>query len=355
MAKKFTYNPINIENSAANDILIKIQGVIGFPEWWQFEDEADKVSTKEKMRDEIEKIANIKSKRITVQIDSFGGDVNHAIAIYNALRSTGATITTEYTGWSASAATIIGMAGEKRIIPDNGFLLIHQAQGGQWGTAESFQTYADWLKSVNNVIADIYSNIGGADKDEIVNQMNVDGGMGEWISAERAKELGLVTEITSVFSAVAYTKEAIKEYNLPVNNLKFDKMENPIKEGILNLLGVKNDAALSAENTTLTARVAELEAVVAAHPEAIEAVQNQLNASIEKVSELESAVVIAENAITERDAKIEELIAQVESLQNQLSAKPINTAGAEPNPIQTNVPESELQKQVKKLLATKKN
>lgn len=354
MAKEYTFNPILIENAAANDVVLKIQGVIGFPEWWQFEDEADKISTKEKMRDEIEKISNITAKRITVKIDSFGGDVNHAIGIYNALRSTGAKITTEYTGWSASAATIIGMAGEKRIIPDNGYLLIHQAQGGKWGTADNFQSYADFLKSINNTMADIYSSVGGVEKSVIEEQMNVDGGLGEWITAEKALELGLVNEITKVYQAAAYTKDAVLAYNLPTNNLKFDKMESTIKDKIAGLLGIVNDAELIAKNEQLITENLNLQLVIDSHPAEIEAIQNKLNEADESIGKATEQINTLTEQVTERDNQIIALNAEIETLKAALALKPVNTASQDPNPA-SKVQITELQRQVKNLLASKNN
>lgn len=350
MAKEYTFNPILIENAAANDVVLKIQGVIGFPEWWQFEDESDKISTKEKMRDEIEKISNIKAKRITVKIDSFGGDVNHAIGIYNALRSTGASITTEYTGWSASAATIVGMAGEKRIIPDNGYLLIHQAQGGQWGTADNFQSYAEFLKSINNTIADIYANVGGVEKSKIEEQMNVDGGQGEWITSDKALELGLVTEITKVYQAAAYTKDAVMAFNLPTNNLKFDtKMENTIKDKIAGLLGIQNDAELLTANAQLTSQVADLQAVIDAHPAEIEAIKNQLNEANVANEQAATEITNLNGQITERDNQITALQQEIEGLKAELALKPVNVASNDPDPAKTQE-EHPLVKNIKELL-----
>ena len=110
---------------------LNISGYIGVPEWWQFDPDMEKdlISTKEKMQKELKEISNLKVDAIKVNIDSLGGDVNHGQAIYSALVKNPANIEVEYTGWSASIATIIGASATDNNISmsDTNMILIHQA------------------------------------------------------------------------------------------------------------------------------------------------------------------------------------------------------------------------------------
>ena len=100
---------IQIKNSAGV-CRIEIEGTIGVPEEWQFDQPEARVATYEKFRDTVRRIAGIDAPQIVVDIRSTGGDVNDALLIHDALRSLDAHITTRCYGYTASAATIIAQA-----------------------------------------------------------------------------------------------------------------------------------------------------------------------------------------------------------------------------------------------------
>lgn len=62
---------------------------------------------------------------ITVRINSGGGDVFAAVAIYTRLKEHKAKISVKIDGWCASAATIIAMAGDTIEISVGGVFMIH--------------------------------------------------------------------------------------------------------------------------------------------------------------------------------------------------------------------------------------
>ena len=76
-------------------------------------------------------------KNINVLIQSGGGDVFAANAIYNALILNKATITGTIIGICASAATIILMACDKRKIAKNAILMAHNPSISLWGSYTS--------------------------------------------------------------------------------------------------------------------------------------------------------------------------------------------------------------------------
>ena len=74
-------------------------------------------------------------KTINVTIQSGGGDVFAANAIYTALVTNKATITGTVIGICASAATIVLMACDSRKIAKNGILMVHNPSIGLHGEA----------------------------------------------------------------------------------------------------------------------------------------------------------------------------------------------------------------------------
>lgn len=87
---------IQIKNSAGV-CRIEIEGTIGVPEEWQFDQPEARVATYEKFRDTVRRIAGIDAPQIVVDIRSTGGDVNDALLIHDALRSLDAHIITAVT------------------------------------------------------------------------------------------------------------------------------------------------------------------------------------------------------------------------------------------------------------------
>ena len=194
---------INI-TAQGNETTVTITGVIGFPEWAQFENEADKVSTKEKMRDWLTGLQNIKATKINLHIDSPGGNVTDAVAIVNALKMSGAPVEVTYVGYSASAATMIASSFENVKMYDNVQILIHEARTMLMGTASQMEVDLDGLKKTNEQMVEIYANKSGKPKEEIAEMLATGGGEGVWLTAQEAKELGLVDEILKSTAAAAY-------------------------------------------------------------------------------------------------------------------------------------------------------
>ena len=72
---------INIRNTA-EVCYIDIDGTIGVPEEWQFDDPSSRVTTFEKFKDTVAKIADIESPKVVVNIRSTGGDVHNGIGFF---------------------------------------------------------------------------------------------------------------------------------------------------------------------------------------------------------------------------------------------------------------------------------
>ena len=73
-------------NNTAGVCQIDIEGTIGVPEEWQFEEPDARVATYERFRDTLRRIAEIEAPEVVVNIRSTGGDVNDALLIHDALR-----------------------------------------------------------------------------------------------------------------------------------------------------------------------------------------------------------------------------------------------------------------------------
>jgi len=154
---------LSISKSPENQSLeVNINGIIGIPAEWQGDETA--LVTKEEMRAEIAALKNAgkKVKKIIINIDSPGGSVDHAISIYNEIVRMKAPVHVNYTGISASAATIIAASApvENISIPTYVNLLVHEARLGVFLEDITITKAENWIKDLNvfnQSIARIYT------------------------------------------------------------------------------------------------------------------------------------------------------------------------------------------------------
>lgn len=132
-------------------------------------------------------------KNINVVIQSPGGDVFAANAIYNALILNKATITGTIIGICASAATIILMACDNRRIAKNAILMAHNPSITLWGsyTSEDLLKLADVTDQVKKSIATAYMERLDKTEEEINQIMDVE----SWYVGQEAVDAGFCDEV----------------------------------------------------------------------------------------------------------------------------------------------------------------
>lgn len=188
---------IQIDNNAGV-CHIDIEGTIGVPEEWQFDQPEARVATYEKFRDAVRRIAEIDAPEVVVNIRSTGGDVNDALLIHDALMALDAHITTRCYGYTASAATIIAQAASPgcREISANALYLIHTAVCATEGNAAELSGKLDLLRQTDTRIAAVYAARSGRPAAEFETLMAENNGSGRWLSPEEAVAAGLADVVT---------------------------------------------------------------------------------------------------------------------------------------------------------------
>ena len=150
-------------------------------------------------KDFVSQLAGIKSSTLNVEINSPGGDVFAGLAIYNALKSSGKEIVTKVTGVAASAASVIFMAGDKRIAPKNTFVMVHNPWLFTVGNADELRDTAATLDKIGASLRGIYTAGTGLSDDEVSEMLSKD----TWLTADEAQEKGFVTEVVEEVQANA--------------------------------------------------------------------------------------------------------------------------------------------------------
>jgi ATP-dependent protease ClpP protease subunit len=128
---------------------------------------------------------------LDLRLNSPGGSVFDAVAIFNALKRHAGEITVWIDGIAASAASYIAMAGDTVVMPQNAFLMIHDPSGLVMGTAEDMRSTAEALDKVKGSLIMGYAAKSGKPDAEIAALMAAE----TWLDAQEALALGLIDRI----------------------------------------------------------------------------------------------------------------------------------------------------------------
>ncbi len=145
-----------------------------------------------------------------LRVSSLGGDVFHALDMYNQIASHG-NVEVVFAGPSASAATFLAMAAKRISIVDNCFLLVHKVMAGvdNYGLfnedeldelIRSLKNLRSENREFDKVIAHIYAKRTGRTHEQMIRRMKA----GTWMSAAQALEEGFVDRIVEPDQKVNY-------------------------------------------------------------------------------------------------------------------------------------------------------
>ena len=165
------------ENAAPELILY---GDIASETWW-----GDEVTPRQ-FTEELNALGNV--PEIVVRINSGGGDVFAANAIYTRLKDNAAKITVKIDGWAASAATIVAMAGDVIEIPGNGVFMVHDPSIGLLGyfNEADLVKVSEELKVIKQSIVNGYALKTGKAAEEIAAIMAAE----TWFDGKQAVDAG---------------------------------------------------------------------------------------------------------------------------------------------------------------------
>jgi len=132
-------------------------------------------------------------KPIKLYINSPGGVVTAGMAIYDTMQFVKPPVETVCVGMAASIAAFLLAAGEKgkRIALPNSEVLIHQVMGGAEGQASDIEIAAKQILKTKAKINQLLSKMTGQSLSKIEHDSDRD----YWLSAEEAKEYGLIDEV----------------------------------------------------------------------------------------------------------------------------------------------------------------
>ena len=132
-------------------------------------------------------------KEIYMYINSPGGVVTSALAIYDTMQYIKSPVSTVCMGMAASMGSFILMAGAagQRIALPNSRIMVHQPSGGFSGQASDIERHAEDIIKTKRRLNEIYVKHTGRTYEEVEKTLDRD----HFMSAEEAKEWGIVDHI----------------------------------------------------------------------------------------------------------------------------------------------------------------
>ena len=147
------------------------------------------------------------SKDISFYINSPGGVVSAGLAIYDTMQYIRSPVSTVCIGQAASMGSLLLCAGEagKRYALPNARVMVHQPSGGAQGQATDIEIQAREILALRKRLNEIYHKHTGQSIAAIERKLERD----SYLSAEEAKEFGLIDQVVDSRPAPAADEEKV--------------------------------------------------------------------------------------------------------------------------------------------------
>src|SRR6266403_3600850 len=138
---------------------------------------------------------------INLYINSPGGSVTAGLAIYDTMQFVTCDVATYCVGIAASMGAVLLTAGTegKRYALPNSDIMIHQVSGGAQGSASDVERTVEYMFKLKRRLIGILAHHTGKAEEQIQSDSDRD----YWISAQQAKDYGLVDEVVKSRKDVA--------------------------------------------------------------------------------------------------------------------------------------------------------
>lgn len=141
---------------------------------------------------------------ITVHINSYGGEVAEGLAIHNSLKNHPARVRTICDGFACSAASVVFMAGDERVMNPASLLMVHNAWTAASGNAKELRKAADDLETISSASAETYRAKVNLSEEELTALLDNE----TWITPADAVAWGFATEVLKEEQAQTVSQSA---------------------------------------------------------------------------------------------------------------------------------------------------
>lgn len=185
------YNIIEDEKEDSAEITMYGEVVTNRPMVWTDEKNKRLYIVLGEFLNDLEKVKN--RSKVTVRINSPGGELYAGLAIMNRLSELNGDVITIVDGLAASAASIILQGGKTRKVHNGSMVMVHGASSFLFGyyNKAKLEDAAKQLNAANRAAIEAYSQRMDINKDEIQSIMD----RTEWMTGQEAIEKGFADEL----------------------------------------------------------------------------------------------------------------------------------------------------------------
>lgn len=197
-----------------NEVDIQIYGDITSWDWYESDVSSYTLS---------KQIEGLECDQINVYINSYGGEVAEGLAIYNQLKRHKAKVKTICDGFACSAASVVFMAGDERVMSTASLLMIHNAWTWASGNANDLRKQADDLDKITQASINAYLQEVNVTEEELKQMLDDE----TWITPQEALDMEFITTI--------------------VNEKDSDKASQSVKKSLMQIIlnAKKNDEEIN--------------------------------------------------------------------------------------------------------------
>ena len=133
------------------------------------------------------------SKPISVYIDTYGGSLDAALCMYDAMKACCCPIVTVGIGKVMSAGVLLLAAGDKghRFITQNTRVMVHEVSGGTFGPVSEMENTVAETRRMQDVYVELLAGDTGTKKTKIIKDMQAE----TYMSAEETVAYGIADKV----------------------------------------------------------------------------------------------------------------------------------------------------------------
>lgn len=232
---------------------------------------------------------------LDIYINSPGGSVFTAIAIYELIKRHKGAVTIHVAGMAASAATIITSAPNAKVVmPAGSMLLVHPVRVAlESSTAEELLEAATNLEKVRESVIDIYAKKTGLERDILLELMQKE----SYLTASEAVELGFADELDES----AKIENKITQDAFMIGGLKVEaSLLAKAPKAFLEAENLFKETAVNEEETEV--ELMDLETLKAEHPDLVAAIIEE--ATVKGAEQERARILAIEEIATDGHAEL---------------------------------------------------
>jgi ATP-dependent protease ClpP protease subunit len=287
-----TISPYQILKNEDESVEIEMYGEVveSIPiDWWTGERAEGLFICMEDFLQDLKGIRN--NQKVTIRINSPGGDLDAGIVIYNRLKDI-ENLTTVVDGLAASAASLIAQAGKKRCVYQNSEMMVHSASVMLFGfyNRSDLKDIDKRLVSADEQVIQTYMERTGRDHQSVKHMVTST----TWMTGQEIVDEGFADEVIQERLQMAMNDRYIISNSLQMDRRLF-RIAPPIENSQET---VDEPGEASPEPTKEKENPMTLDELRAQEPDLVRQIEDNARASVEPV---DTAAIEAQAVAAERE------------------------------------------------------